>query len=1786
MPENEYFRPDVGQTFAEWERQRRVESGMELPEVVRKAAALKAPKSAQTALTDMMAKGYQKAAEPAPKPRGGLFGWMERNVGRKLGFYISEVVPAFAELVVSPFAEHYIKWRFGDEVYKTYRANRTAEQLSFGAQIQKYGFGDALYKNIKQLSKARSERPGIFWAEKVIGELLSDPTTYMGWGIASKVPILGKLGLGFVMDTVPTQAWRLAGAGGKGLLKQGAKALPFLLPSREANILGEMARADMALRQLFGAKALASRDPNTVKDMARTLYSWYHPSGPIPDEWVDEFVEAFRPAMELTEAEVQAGAKTSGLPNYVQQFGDDAAAGARGATLSPAGTTPFGNPTGQRRYFEVKKNAKILDLTDQPLNATAWESANLQAFVALAGRDQVDAFLRLPRDQAARLLRRRFKGMKFRGLRDTLDVADAYGAALAREEGFEAVWRPATRYGDSEFLALTDDVLKKPVDPTFGMTADEWALTKESVETITEMNALLDDLTWTASHVDPGANAMSFLQAIEARSLTPEEFIKLYTDLIGHAKLGQIQKQYMIKMSNGWGLRTLLKWSDKIQVRPTSFLGKVINAPARAMLFFANYMPFNVVEDLGRTIGAGHSVHPLSDEIFSITTRARAMPGRLRVGGEASELGSLTAQMGGKMGEIPTLAKIPVFPIENVEQLLANAQKIGADFGSRIRRGVYFDDAMDFMRKANQKTYAQNEGYKRAMDSIHLIPAELKRDKQFKHIKAAVEFMLQSGEGDNIPQLLQAYTRGKIKMAELADIAGDKLHNAHPLVRYKFINELPKRGVDGLEALKDEVLEMAHNTFKVAHPERYDILFKERIALAQVLVDEAKHPREIMDMLSYMLMHIKEAESSLGVITESSIQIGRAQGMRTAGRVIRTGLEEFVDQQLKILDTHLSSLDTVLDMAKGKLATFELPAESVYDFGRVDKLWRKFVKGTRYELKRTTESLRSVSDEFFPEAKKGIAGWSAEIDEVVAASGVDGPDLRKTLNKLPKKMRELLLRSSAEIPDPTGVSVAKMPGYDILRNKLTKEQVKDAFWRAQQERVSEIYMVHESKVGAMKRLSADGRVTMQNSDLLEAQQELWNLMHPHSIPLPDDPLNTRMSAFAQKKIKQLEKDLKAKGGRVQRLLESFEQQRSTLWDNQQQAIIDAFDSAERIMRNAVPDDRKMALLQSYLNQTTDAARAWMSDPKIQSHLRMQATKASERATNTVHTVFPNYDDTMIFDAVMKSINPFWIYQSRAWPWMIGQSIRKPAFAANFGPEGRYWQLSDEGYIPQTLNGLQVSPIRGTVLGRLRRAFRGPTPLRFDGLARLPEQAIQTMERGGFYPGLHMTIPAEFFGTITSEGSTAKDFMSIVTEAAPSAPATLVHGFVAAANATGPNWISEFSNTLFPSKFKEYYTAKVLWEDHQVSLSQAQELGHDDWITDARAKASAYQMLEEQLSLTRINPNKWQEIDEKKAAVVTELTGISREEQEKYRMAGQRLSEVVPLSRMDRDKLRAIEGYDAIREASRTLSEGVKREYLETLADRYEMTEEFRKNLLHEQLLSDTMLQEGWMTPEAWRNDYYDRWREYRETLDNLVISEYYGKLGRSMDEQMAIKEKMGFAADLVHPVDVVLDTMFSMEPPADAFGNVDWFQLFEAQEQLLDLLPAEVKAEVQQYLNRNATPLMKKFREGREFMGDYWRVEKSLPAWYRKLGYEQEATEMEALFNYVRIVELDQWKMINQGFPVDYAKQQDNALASQRLQRHIAEFRWHMAWNENHPLYDPRINRYLLMFYGREGTLA
>ena len=1505
------------------------------------------------------------------------------KIGRPIGYYVTHAIPGAAEALTRPLIKAGIEQLYGVAAREAYEKSEKETVRDFDAVRKERGLFGAISEWLRDQSEVREKRPGLFWGEKFFGEIILDPTTWMGWGVASKIPVLGKLGLGAVFDTAPKAAAQAIFWPAK-VLRGGATAIsspilrriiPFAKSEKAvAASVGDKVRQSMS--ELIGTEAILGRSKSATK----------------------------------------------GAIEHLQTLGR-------------------------------------LDLVDDETVDAAMGMARAQRASAV---ESVSKSL----DDGEEIARR----------------AMEYGAAKTPETGDFLV--DLAMLEPEEFIAKMGSISEK----------------------MTSMELQVEWETWLR-----GTNSV----------------VRVLTEFMGHQGT----------------------WFERRITKP------LVLEPARALLVFANYGPFNLFEDVLRVIQGGHFPTPIDYDFLARSWAGRALPSSLTNPSEYGQIGKLFDV---DIKKLPWPLRLP--GIAHIAGPLNNFNLRIQNFSSQIRRGYWHREAFTTMQKL-----AQESGIEELSAWKGIKAAIMRPPPGDPHVVGTLGDMVMQlayrGEFDAIPAAIASHSALKRPMLNKAM---EGMPNLHPVIRTKMVDRVADQGMGvlegpGKEALRAELRNDAFEVFRIS-TDVLDAKVSGYVKMAQKALDAAPDvidPDEVVTLtnqaISMVSSYLLQPKKQHDLFVPMALQHHGA----TKGALFGGYFKE-VDKVAKSAKTQFAALGDIISGFSRRLARVEGVEPTKAHLRELSK----FLDSKARYFENYQGVHLNINKRFFPDNRAG-AEWTKQIDRLV-----DGD--MTALKELPKEWREVLERKTHGVTmgadytvpgvrvgsEPVGVRAAAKGATTVKAKQELRIEIERTFREAYDEANFVGYQVTQ------------GKPLDDLNELIEAMENS-GLMGPRVAPQAHKSLSA-LEAVVEPATTRLGKEL------------------AVLEDKMATGLLDEIDTAfelfEGVARKMAATPNEQKVLAAWLNTVHEATKKLGKGPIAT--LKANATKAADSADTALKQAFTNYSDNSVMDEYMKTLFPFWQYQSRSWPWLVSSMVSHPGIATALAPQGRFWQVTDEGYIPTSILDMQVMPLRGTVYGRMKRRWRGGYPQRLSGWAGRFEGIMENMESWGFFPAMIWTIPIEMALSLTGGGASAgAETLSGLVEGLPAVPASIMDGVIALSRIAGPGWTNTFAENIFPSKFRSYYMAKMLYEAHGVSVTEARKQDHEDWIADAYQAVALRQMVEEQMSLTRINPDKYAATKERFDVVMASELDVELDQVKKWReearIAGVRLSEIVPMSRIQRAKLGMIEGIEAISEAGRVLSPEERSGYLRAKSDYYTTRETVREDHREQQEMDDSLLQAGEISAKMWRENLYSRTQEYR-ALENMLLSEYYGQIGRTDAERRALMEKFGMVPSIVHPVDTVLDAFFSMLPPMANDGTSDWGALSMAREELLDSLPEETGREVRDYLSRNQTPLVREFFAGSPKALPYWRTEEGIVAMYSSFGmndwadyYGQVFESQKKLFN--------EWNfMLRQGEVVPVALMEKSRTMDFIANKAKALYRRWLIVDPSAPGHDPELGGYLLKFYERE----
>lgn len=311
-------------------------------------------------------------------------------------------------------------------------------------------------------------------------------------------------------------------------------------------------------------------------------------------------------------------------------------------------------------------------------------------------------------------------------------------------------------------------------------------------------------------------------------------------------------------------------------------------------------------------------------------------------------------------------------------------------------------------------------------------------------------------------------------------------------------------------------------------------------------------------------------------------------------------------------------------------------------------------------------------------------------------------------------------------------------------------------------------------------------------------------------------------------------------------------------------------------------------------------------------------RSVQNATEEFYQTFPDYIDLNHMDTFMRSQFPFWTYEFHRLFYLPRQFMRTPGLATGLGRYNEATQGDNYMHIPGT--SLEVNPLRGTILmGGLRRLLIRDYPEFYDTFPGA-QQALDISGRFGFYPGAHVSLANILFGTKTPQFGQVGEMVPVWMKAP-------VQGFQTFANLTGNETLQAASkrlaNVFIPERYRDYMISMKVSEIGQIDEETGQLIAGDNLLTKrlagtplseseqdlwdrATGEMSFTFIVMDQTAMLRFRPEEMDQAREEMNTIVSEYTGLSKDQLDYMRDWGFRWQDIFPPSPEMRELLNATE----------------------------------------------------------------------------------------------------------------------------------------------------------------------------------------------------------------------------------------------------------------------------------------
>ena len=522
-------------------------------------------------------------------------------------------------------------------------------------------------------------------------------------------------------------------------------------------------------------------------------------------------------------------------------------------------------------------------------------------------------------------------------------------------------------------------------------------------------------------------------------------------------------------------------------------------------------------------------------------------------------------------------------------------------------------------------------------------------------------------------------------------------------------------------------------------------------------------------------------------------------------------------------------------------------------------------------------------------------------------------------------------------------------------------------------------------------------------------------------------------------------------------------------------------------------------------------------PTARVRLRSASDKAVREATDDLKAAFVNYDDQTMLDAFMASIFPFWTYESRRIPYLARVGVQNPVMWKSFGPEGHYWENTDNGYVRADILGTQFNLLGGTAFNAPRRIFRAEFPTQHDGgMLGQYSSVEESIARFGFYPGPHVKMLTSGVLPKISPGAEPEtgeflptSYANIINLAGGATQAdlpgvTLLPGLEKALSPISDQ-INTIRDVVFGDRFRERQVLKELWAmglpADQIDITTMRprpgSIVTQEDMREAMRRASVKEALTGLVGKVRFRSDDETRLRDAISAIY-EKAGLPRDMQEKALKAGVPRSSLIALAPSQQETLNNLPGADEYRALNGVLRSPKAKMIAEKTSRMWEAYRAQVEAIDAQQHELDMRWLNGDVAPIDYR-ELSKGWSTQRAAvLPNLrgririrnaegqlvdtpidkidVVNPVTGEVkttrgGEAADyfevpitpeEHLAMKQRLGRDdfQPLRHEVDELLEDYRAFVPEdMDGDGRPEWNTFFRSREEFIKQIPEDIREE-------------------------------------------------------------------------------------------------------------------------------
>lgn len=434
--------------------------------------------------------------------------------------------------------------------------------------------------------------------------------------------------------------------------------------------------------------------------------------------------------------------------------------------------------------------------------------------------------------------------------------------------------------------------------------------------------------------------------------------------------------------------------------------------------------------------------------------------------------------------------------------------------------------------------------------------------------------------------------------------------------------------------------------------------------------------------------------------------------------------------------------------------------------------------------------------------------------------------------------------------------------------------------------------------------------------------------------------------------------------------------------------------------------------------------------------------AMQDAVDEYNINFPVYDQNNALNAGLRNIFPFWTYEAHRWSYLPRVAIRNPGLTHAWG---LYGENTDRGYIPVPGTSLQINPLRNSIMmGGLQRFVNRDFPEFYD---QYPDFANYMDQAGrlGFYPNA-------YFSAFMSSPLSNKAGVWQTGEIVPPPIGTALEGIIAV-DPDNP-FADALANIILPNRFRDYRVSVRMAMNLPAGEGNIRaadilfkRLSGEDFTPEeqeiwdnAERRASLDSMVDYQVGLFRLRPEEMLASRELAKQIILKYVPISETQYDEAHKLGMPIEQYFPYPIELNEELQAIEEIARWRGLSSGLGESDVARMLLVQRQFWQRVEDRRTALQEQELQLDLAFRqtgEGHITRRQWEGEKRALSEQMNRFIEDLKVSPDF------IDVPIEYQDRVDFArlhntiAPIQHPIEEMITYYFSRSPEDFQFFDPD-----------------------------------------------------------------------------------------------------------------------------------------------------